>query len=95
MWKSKKAVILDTRNKMQYDTERIEGAQLLPSDDLQKNPGLADGLDKEKEYVLYCNGVKCPRSPRAALMLQHLGFKKLNWYRDGMPDWKSKGYPTE
>lgn len=95
IWTSKKGVIIDTRSKTQYDTERIEGAQHLSSDDLFKDPSLADGLDKEKEYVLYCNGIKCPRSPRAAVMLKHLGFKKLYWYREGMPDWKSKGYPTE
>ncbi|MBI5056007.1 MAG: rhodanese-like domain-containing protein [Nitrospirae bacterium] len=95
LWKSKKAVVLDTRNKVQYDTEKIEGAMHLSADELLKNPALADGFDKEKEYVLYCNGIKCPRSPWAAIMLQHLGFKKLDWYRDGMPDWKSKGYPTE
>jgi|GEM_PF-185369 len=95
IWKSHKAAIIDTRNKTQYDTERIEGAHHLSSDDLIKDPALANSLDKEKEYIVYCNGVKCPRSPRAAIMLKSLGFKKVYWYREGMPDWKSKGYPTE
>ncbi|MBI5739509.1 MAG: rhodanese-like domain-containing protein [Nitrospirae bacterium] len=95
IWKSNKTAIVDTRNKTQYDTERIEGATHLPADDLIKDPSLANGLDKDKDYVVYCNGVKCPRSPRAAIMMKHLGFKKVYWYREGMPDWKSKGYPTE
>ncbi|RJQ49780.1 MAG: rhodanese-like domain-containing protein [Nitrospiraceae bacterium] len=95
MWKSKKAVILDTRSKTQYDTERITGSENLYADELIKDPSLAQGLDKEKAYILYCNGIKCTRSPKAAILMNHLGFKKIYWYREGIPDWKSKGYPTE
>lgn len=95
LWKAKKAVFLDTRLKTQVDTEKIAGAQWLFCDDLIKKPSLAAPFDKDKEYVLYCNGVRCWRSPAVAIMLQHLGYKKLHWYRDGIPDWKTKGYPTE
>ena len=55
---------------------------------------MAESLDKNKEYVVYCNGVKCWRSPAAALLLHSLGFK-VYWYREGLPDWKKRGYPTE
>lgn len=95
MWKSKNAVFLDNRVKTQYDAEKIEGAKWFFADDLLKNPSLADTLDKNKDYVVYCNGVHCWRSPATALMLQHLGFTKVHWYRDGLPDWKKRGYPTE
>ncbi|MBI5142622.1 MAG: rhodanese-like domain-containing protein [Nitrospirae bacterium] len=95
MLKTKKAVILDNRVKSQFDTEKIAGAEWLFCDDLLKDPALAGKLDKSKEYILYCNGTHCWRSPSTALMLQHLGFTKLFWYRDGMPDWKKKGLPTE
>jgi len=93
--KAKTAVVLDNRVKSQYDTEKIAGAEWFFCDDLMKDPAMAGKLDKNKEYVLYCNGSHCWRSPATALMLQHLGFKKLFWYRDGMPDWKKKGLPTE
>lgn len=95
IWKAHKGAIIDVRSQTQFDTERIEGALHMSSDDLMKDPTLSSTLDKNKEYVLYCNGVKCTRSVRAAFMLKHQGFKKLHWYRGGMPDWKSKGYPTE
>lgn len=91
----KKAVFLDNRVKTQYDTEKIPGAQWFFCDDMVKDPSMADKLDKNKEYVLYCNGTHCWRSPATALMLQHLGFKKIYWYREGLPDWKKRGYPTE
>lgn len=93
--KAKGAKIIDNRVKTQYDTECIEGAQLLTVDELLKNPSLADKFGKDDDLVLYCNGVKCWRSPAAAVILQYLGFKKIHWYRDGIPDWKKRGYPTE
>lgn len=93
--KAKGAKVIDNRIKAQYDTEHIEGAQLLTVDELLKNPSLADKLGKDDDLILYCNGVKCWRSPAAAVILQHLGFKKIHWYREGIPDWKKRGYPTE
>ncbi len=95
LWKSKKAVFLDNRIKTQYDTEKIPGAVWFFCDDLIKQgPSMADKLDKNMEYILYCNGIKCWRSPSVAVMLNSLGFK-VYWYREGLPDWLTRGYPTE
>ena len=60
----KKAIFLDNRVKSQFDTEKIAGAQWFFCDTLIKDPSLASKLDKSKEYVVYCNGVLCWRSPR-------------------------------
>jgi rhodanese-related sulfurtransferase len=90
-----KAIFLDNRVKSQVDTEKIAGAQWLFCDALIKDPSLASKLDKSKEYVVYCNGVKCWRSPAAGMMLKKLGFAKVYWYRDGLPDWKKRSFPTE
>jgi len=90
-----KAIFLDNRVKAQVDTEKIAGAKWLFCDALIKDPSLADKLDKAKEYVVYCNGVLCWRSPATGMMLKQLGFTKVYWYRDGLPDWKKKGLPTE
>jgi rhodanese-related sulfurtransferase len=95
MWKTKSAVFLDNRVKTQFDTERIEGAQWFPVDELLKDPGLAAKLDKTKKYVAYCNGAHCWRSPAVVLFLKSLGYDNILWYRDGIPDWKKKSLPTE
>ncbi len=95
MFQAKKAIFLDNRVKSQYDTEKIKGATWFLADDLLKNPDLAKKLDKDKEYVLYCNGPTCFRSPATGVMLNSLGFKKLYWYRDGIPAWKKAGNPVE
>lgn len=95
LWKEKKAIFLDNRVKSQYDTEKIPGALWFFTDDfIKKGPEMADTLDKNRQYVVYCNGVTCWRSPAMALMLKHLGFKVM-WFRKGLPAWKTKGYPTE
>lgn len=95
MFKEKKVVFLDNRVKTQFDTERIAGSKWLFCDTLLDNPAAAQSLDKDKEYLLYCNGTHCWRSPATAMMLNHLGFKKLYWYRDGIPAWKKAGLPLE
>jgi rhodanese-related sulfurtransferase len=91
----KKAIFLDNRVKAQFDTEKIAGAQWFFCDTLIKDPTLAAKLDKSKEYVVYCNGVLCWRSPAVGMMLKQLGFAKVYWYRDGLPDWKKRSFPTE
>ena len=95
MDQKKKFVLLDNRLRIDFEKEHIKGAELLTVDDLIKNPQIADKYNKEDIIVVYCNGVKCWRSPAAALLLQHLGFKNIYWYREGIPDWIKRGYPTE
>jgi rhodanese-related sulfurtransferase len=95
MLKEKKVVFLDNRIKTQYDTEHIAGAKLFFCDTLMDKPETAKTLDKDKEYLVYCNGTHCWRSPAVAMMLSHLGFKNLYWYRDGIPAWKKAGNPVE
>ena len=95
LWKSKGAIFLDNRLKSQFDAERIEGATWFFCDDLLANLAMASKLDASKKYVLYCNGPHCWRSPSVALVLKHLGVANVLWYRDGIPDWKKKGYSTE
>ncbi len=94
MDEKKKFVLMDNRLKADFDKEHITGAVLLTVDDLIKDPKLADKFKKDDMVVNYCNGVKCWRSPAAVLILKHLGFKNIYWYRDGIPDWIKKDYPT-
>ncbi len=50
---------------------------------------------REGNVVVFCNGIHCWRSVKAAMALERMGFTKIFWYRLGMNDWKSKGYPME
>ncbi len=90
----KKFVLIDNRNKEQYTKEHINGAVLITVDELIENPKLSEKLDKNTPIVLYCNGVKCWRSPAAGLLYQSLGFKEIYWFRNGLPEWIKLDFPT-
>ncbi len=90
----KKIVIMDNRPKAEYDKEHITGAVLVPVDDLMKDSKIIDKYNKNDSVINYCNGVKCWRSPATTLLLKELGFKNIYWYRNGLPDWIKKDYPT-
>lgn len=93
----KNFVLLDNRVPADYEKERIVGAKRLSPDDLiAKGIKAAEdlGLKKDDIIVNYCNGVKCWRSSGAIVLLQDSGYKNLYWFRDGIPEWIKKGYPT-
>lgn len=89
------ALFLDNRTKAQFEKETIKGAEWFFSEALLNNPEYANRLDRNKTYILFCSGDKCWRSSATALMLKSLGFNKLYWYREGLPNWKSLGLPLQ
>ena len=101
----KGAVFIDARVAAEYAEKHIKGAQnvvykevhkkvskLDPKDEfaLDKLPG-----DKAKVLVFYCNGSPCWRGYKGADAAIKAGYKNVNWFRDGLPAWEAKGYPTE
>ena len=102
-----KMKIYDVRKKAEYVESHIAGAISVPYEekselaanfdaskdefDLSKFPS-----DKNEPIITYCNGPRCWKSYKAAVLLIKAGYKKVNWYRnEGFPGWKSKGYPVE
>lgn len=101
----KGAIFVDARVVAEYADKHIKGAisvvykethkkvsKVDPADsfDLSKLPG-----DKAKTLVFYCNGSPCWRGYKAADASIKAGYKNVNWFRDGLPAWEAKGYPTE
>lgn len=102
----KGAVVVDTRVANEFADSHIKGAINVPykeksakapdfdasqdSWDMSKLPG-----DKSANVVLYCNAGECWKSYKSAKMAVKAGYKHVFWFRGGMPEWKSKGYPTE
>ncbi len=101
-----KVKVYDARKKGEYVEKHIPGAvsatykeksaksvDFDPSKDkfkLSKYPE-----DKDTPVVVYCNGPKCWKSFKTAIMLVREGYTKVHWLRDGFPGWLDKGYPTE
>ncbi len=92
MSEEKKYVLVDARDKSDYKRMHIPGAVSMPVDDVDK---LSEGLDKEKDVIVYCSGTMCDASTDAAAILLKKGFKKVSEYKGGIQDWVSGGNPTE
>jgi rhodanese-related sulfurtransferase len=103
---AKGAPVIDTRVAAEYAEAHIKGAISVPykeksakdanfdaaqdSFDLAKLPA-----DKNAPVVFYCNAGECWKSYKASVLAIKAGHKKVNWFRGGIPEWKSKGLPTE
>ena len=100
------APVIDTRIKAEYDTAHIPNAHsvtyaeksakaidfnpLMDSFDLGKLPA-----DKSAGLVFYCNAGACWKGYKGASAAIKAGYKKVYWFRGGIPEWKEKGYPTD
>lgn len=99
------AKMIDTRVGAEYAEGHIAGATSVPYK--EKSPKTADAdlsqdsfdlsklpTDKNAALVMYCNGPECWKSYKGAKAAVKAGWKKVNWFRNGFPEWKAKGLPT-
>ncbi len=100
------ALIFDNRVAAEYAEKTVKGAKNLTykekseksadfdaskdSFDLSKLPS-----DKAAPVIFFCNGGECWRSYKASVVTYKAGFSKVHWMRGGLPEWSSKGLPTQ
>lgn len=58
--------------------------------DLSKLP-----QDKNAPMIFQCNGAECWFSYKAARYMVKRGYKRVYWFRTGLPAWKAAGYPIQ
>lgn len=103
---SQGAPLFDVRSPSQYNEAHVQGAVNLPytlnspkeveyddsvdTFDLSKLP-----QDKNAPMIFQCNGAECWYSYKAARYMIKRGFKKVYWFRTGLPAWKAAGYPIQ
>jgi len=92
--KKEKVLVVDARVESEYKEAHLPGAVNIPQ---PKMDALKDRLPADKTHPLlfYCNGPKCWKSYRASKKALEWGYTQVYWFRGGIPEWKSKGYPTE
>ncbi len=101
-----KITVVDARKKGEFVEKHIPGAlsivykeksaKTLEFDSSKDKFKLAKyPSDKSATIVVYCNGPKCWKSFKSAILLVRNGYKNVKWLRDGFPSWLEKGYPTE
>lgn len=50
--------------------------------------------DKTKPVVVYCANEECQASPKAARVMDRLGYEKVYDYEAGKEDWQRAGLPV-
>jgi rhodanese-related sulfurtransferase len=99
-------IVYDVRKKGEFVERHITGAISAPyKEKSAKSVDFDSSKDKMKmdrypsykhiPVVVYCNGPKCWKSYKTAVMLVRNGYTNVHWLRDGFPGWLDKGYLTE
>lgn len=83
-------VILDAREKKEFDVSRIPGAQWVGYDDFKMDR--LKGIDKDKPVLLYCSiGY---RSEKIGERLKDAGYTQVYNLYGSIFEWANKGYPV-
>ncbi len=85
--------VLDTRPADAYRAQTIPGARSLPWEQAAER---AAELDPQTPAVLFCNGPQCLATPNAVDALLAAGHppSALLYYRGGLHDWMTLGFPV-
>jgi thiosulfate/3-mercaptopyruvate sulfurtransferase len=99
-------VIVDTRERHEYEESHIPGAVLLDWRELvdEESRGLkstadlesilADrGITPDRRVLLYCNTAR--RISHTYVVLRHLGYEDLAFYEGSLTEWADRGGPVE
>ena len=98
--------VIDTRVATEYAEKTIKGAKSVPyKEKSAKDVGFDASLDqfdltklptdKGAPLVFFCNAGECWKSYKASVVAVKAGYSKVHWFRGGMPEWSSKGLPTQ
>ena len=85
-------IVIDARTPESYARGHVPGAVNLPYRTI--NAQTTAGLSKDKVLVIYCAGVYCNASTKAAAKLSALGFRVKEMLH-GLDGWKLEAYPVE
>lgn len=84
-------VLIDTRTREEFQEAHIAQAVNIPEKNFEEQASLLP-KDKDELIVLYCNGVKCGKSKKAAKKAEGMGYRNIVVYAEGFPVWEERGY---
>ena len=78
-----------------YEEFHLPGAINIPLDAALGVRIRENFPDRFQPIVVYCLDQDCSASPKAAAMMERLGYQKVYDYEDGKMDWRHAGFPVE
>jgi rhodanese-related sulfurtransferase/DNA-binding transcriptional ArsR family regulator len=91
--RSKRAVLLDVRPRVEYDTGHLPGAISIPVGGIARK-SILQSLPRKREIVVYCRGPYCVWADEAVDVLRRRGFTARRLLI-GPPDWEALGGELE
>ena len=96
------ATYVDTRTDAEFKAGHVPGAKLVPYHEKSAKDADFDatldkfdvallGADRNAELIFACNGAECWKSFKATQAALKAGYKRVNWFRGGFPEWRSSG----
>lgn len=87
-------VIIDARIAGEYAEGHLPGALNTEGKHIEQLPNVLPA-NKNAPVLFYCNGPKCVKSSELAKHAVELGYSHVYWFRGGVPEWVSHGFPLE
>ena len=87
-----RALLIDSRPSAKYLKSTIPSSINIPDTKFEEYFAQIKNLNKNKELIVFCGGLKCAKSPKVAVMLIKKGFKNVKLYQAGEPEWIKKSY---
>jgi rhodanese-related sulfurtransferase len=84
-----KAIVLDTREKEEYEVSRLKNAIWIGYDDFDMTA--VDSLDRDKELIVYCSVGY--RSSKIGIELKEAGYQDVKNLYGGIFKWANEGRP--
>lgn len=86
------ALFIDARPDRHYNAGTIPSAIQIHDTDFKEHVKRIDGVAKNREIIVFCQGWECVKSPKVAVMLKDMGYENVKLYQAGYPDWVMKDY---
>jgi rhodanese-related sulfurtransferase len=92
----KAAIIIDARQKDDYEKGHIKGARSLPWHEAdQKFMEVTKDISVNTPIITYCDGESCELSHNLANFLLELGFSNVRILVNGWTKWQNAGLPID
>jgi rhodanese-related sulfurtransferase len=91
----RKILLIDSRVVSEYRAAHIPTSINVPANTMDQNRGKFPS-DLNHVLVFYCNGwPECKKSHDASATAVRWGYRRVYWFRDGLPAWQARHYPVE
>jgi rhodanese-related sulfurtransferase len=84
-------VFVDVRAPRLHQRQHIPGSVHLDLNSRFTEEELARVVGKDQPFVVYCSGVTCTRSFRAAVRAVGWGYTRVKYFRGGVVAWRDAG----